>query len=232
MDFNIQVFGRLQITDSIVFLITETTESTWIVMGLLFIFALIVRIKSRNWDSTKKPTGLQNVIEMAVEAFEKLFRGNAGDKVGYLAPWLFSLFTFLIISNIIGIIGIRPPTADWGMVFPLAFSSFILFQFAGLKYRPKEHLRGIFLEPVVIFAPINLLGEFAKPIAMSFRLFGNVLGGMILLSLLYGMAPLALQLVFPAFLHMYFDLAAGALQAFIFIMLSIAFIGINSGATE
>jgi len=228
MTFNIDVFYSIRFTDGIELLITETTVSTWVVMAILFILALVVRIKSRSWTADKKPTGLQNAMEMAVEAFEKLVRGNAGDKVAYLSPWLFSLFMFLIFSNIIGIIGIRPPTADWGMTFPLAFTSFILLQYAGLRYRPKAHLKSIFLEPVFLFAPINLLGEFAKPIAMSFRLFGNVLGGMILLSLIYGVAPIALQIVFPAFLHMYFDLAAGLLQAFIFIMLSIAFIGLNA----
>ncbi|MCL2215480.1 MAG: F0F1 ATP synthase subunit A [Defluviitaleaceae bacterium] len=229
MDFAIQIFARLHITDNITILITDTQVSTWIVMALLLIFAIIVRISSRNWDASKRPSGLQNVMEMAVDAFEKLFRGNAGDKMAFLTPWFFSLFTFLIFSNIIGIVGIRPPTADWGMTFPLAFSSFLMFNYAGLKSRPKAYLKGIFLEPVFIFAPINLMGEIAKPIAMSFRLFGNVLGGMILLSLIYGIAPLALQFVLPAFLHMYFDLAAGLLQAFIFTMLSIAFVGLASG---
>ncbi|MCL2839729.1 MAG: F0F1 ATP synthase subunit A [Defluviitaleaceae bacterium] len=226
MEFAIRVFARLNITDNIYLLITDTTRSTWIVMAILLVFAIIVRIKSRNWDASKKPSGLQNVLEMAVDAFEKLYKGNAGEKMAFLMPWFFSLFAFLILSNLIGIVGIRPPTADWGMTLPLAVSSFVLFQFAGLKNRPKAYLKSIFLEPVFLFAPINIMGEIAKPIALSFRLFGNVLGGMILLSLLYGMAPLALQFVFPAFLHMYFDLAAGALQAFIFIMLSITFVGL------
>jgi len=226
VEFAIRVFARLNITDNIYLLITDTTRSTWIVMAILLVFAIIVRIKSRNWDASKKPSGLQNVLEMAVDAFEKLYKGNAGEKMAFLMPWFFSLFAFLILSNLIGIVGIRPPTADWGMTLPLAVSSFVLFQFAGLKNRPKAYLKSIFLEPVFLFAPINIMGEIAKPIALSFRLFGNVLGGMILLSLLYGMAPLALQFVFPAFLHMYFDLAAGALQAFIFIMLSITFVGL------
>jgi F-type H+-transporting ATPase subunit a len=112
------------------------------------------------------------------------------------------------------------------MTFPLAFASFLLFQFAGLMCRPKAYLKGIFLEPVFIFAPINVIGELAKPVAMSFRLFGNIIGGMILMQLLYGLAPYALRFVFPAALHLYFDLAAGALQAFIFTMLSITFVGI------
>ena len=79
-----------------------------------------------------------------------------------------------------------------------------------------------------IFFPVNILGEISKPIALSFRLFGNVLGGMILVSLVYGLAPLAIQLTLPAVLHLYFDVFAGALQAFIFTVLSLTFVGVAS----
>ena len=226
MEFVIRVFGSIRITDGITFLITETTVSTWIVMALLLTLGVIVRIKSRNWDPAKKPAGLQNLIEYCIEAWEKFFRSNSSERVIGLAPWFFTLFVFLLTSNMIGALGIRPPTADWGMTFPLAFSSFLLFQYAGLKNRPKAYLRGIFLEPVFVFAPLNVIGELARPISLSFRLFGNVLGGMILLSLLYGIAPFAVQLLLPVPLHMYFDLAAGALQAVIFTVLSLTFVGI------
>ncbi|MCL2198124.1 MAG: F0F1 ATP synthase subunit A [Defluviitaleaceae bacterium] len=224
--FDINVFASFRINDTIEFLITETTRNTWIVMGLLLILAIIVRVKSNKWDPMKKPTGLQNVIEMCVDAWEKFFRGNSNDTVLYLAPWFFSLFVFLIISNIMGITGLRPPTADWGMTFPLAVSTFFLIQYAGVRHRPKGYLKGIFLEPVFVFAPLNVIGELARPISLSFRLFGNVLGGMILLSLLYGIAPIFTQIVLPVPLHMYFDLAAGALQAVIFTVLSLTFVGI------
>jgi len=228
MDFAIRVFGSVSI-GPVTVLITETMLVTWIVMAVLIAFAIYVRRKSKNWNAHTKPSGLQNAMEFAVDAFTGLVKGNAGEKMVHLAPWLFTLFAFLIVSNLIGVTGLRPPTADWGMTFPLAFSSFILFQYAGLKNRPKAYLKSIFLEPVFVFAPLNIIGEIARPVSLSFRLFGNILGGMILLSLLYGMAPIFLQLVFPIALHMYFDLAAGILQAFIFTMLTIAIIGVNGG---
>jgi F-type H+-transporting ATPase subunit a len=226
INFNIDVFASIRVTDTIEFLITETTVNTWIIMGLLLILAIIVRIKSASWDPLKKPTGLQNFIEICIDAWEKFFRSNSSERVIYLAPWFFSMFAFLIISNIIGITGLRPPTADWGMTFPLAFSSFLLFQYAGIRHRPKAYLKGIFLEPFPVFAPLNIIGEFARPISLSFRLFGNILGGMILLSLLYGIAPFVTRFIIPAPLHMYFDLAAGALQAVIFVVLSLTFVGV------
>ena len=223
MNFDNNVFASLKVTDTIEFLITETTRNTWIVMALLIIFAIVIRVKSAKWDPMKRPTGIQNFVEFCVDFWEKFYVGSAGEKVLYLAPWFFTLFVFLLVSNFLGLTGLRPPTADWGMTFPLALSSFFLIQFVGVRHRPKAYLKGIFLEPVFLFAPLNLIGELARPISLSFRLFGNVLGGMILLSLLYS---LPFMFIVPIPLHMYFDLASGALQAIIFTVLSITFVGI------
>lgn len=225
MDFVIRVFGSIRITDNISIYITETLLVAWLIAIVLSIFAIVVSIKARKWQALDKPTGLQNVVELIVDAFDKFFVASAGSKLVYLSPWFFTLFVFLLIANSVGIFGLRPPTADWGMTFPLALFSLIMFQYAGLRHRPKNYLKGFFA-PVFIFFPINLIGEIAKPVALSFRLFGNVLGGVILISLLYGMAPLIMQLGFPAFLHAYFDIAAGLLQAFIFTVLSITFLGL------
>jgi len=224
MDFSIWVWRGIRITDNITIYITETLIVTWLIMALFIGFAVIVKVKSRKWNALAKPSGLQNVVEFAVGSFESFFKKNAGDKIMNLSPWFFTLFVFLIFSNIIGVTGLRPPTADWSMTFPLALATFVLIQYAGLKHRPKGYLKG-FIEPVFIFLPLNIMGEIAKPVALSFRLFGNILGGVILMSLLYGLAPLVFRLGFPAFLHAYFDIAIGILQAFIFTVLSITFVG-------
>ena len=225
MDFSITIFRAIRITDNLNLYITETIVITWIIIGLFLALAVLVKIKSRKWSAMGKPSGLQNVMEFLVSSFENIFTNSAGDKVLYLAPWFFTLFAFLIVSNTIGITGFRPPTADWSMTFPLALSSFFLIQFAGIKHRPKEFLKSFF-QPIFVFFPLNVMGELSKPISMSFRLFGNVLGGMILMSLLYGLAPFVLTLGIPAVLHAYFDVAVGILQAFIFLILSITFVGL------
>jgi len=227
IDFSIDVYGYIPLPGDAFMLITETTLSTWIIMGALVLFAVVVRVKSRKWDFSKKPTGLQNVLELLVEIFEKFFRGGASEKLDYLAPWFFTLFTFLLISNIIGITTLRNPTADWGVTFPLAVTTFVLIQFVGLRHRPKAHLKSFF-EPVFLFFPLNLIGELAKPVALSFRLYGNILAGLILMSILYAIAPLVLRLLLPAPLHLYFDIAVGALQAFIFTVLSLTFVGLSA----
>jgi len=225
MDFSIRVFRSIEITDNVAIYITETLVVTWIIIAILIAFALLIRIKLRKWEVMTRPSGLQNFVEFAVETFEKFFKDNSSLKVSYLAPWFFTLFVFLLISNMIGVAGLRPPTADWGMTFPLAVTSFLLMQFAGLRYRPKNYFKSFF-KPIFLFFPLNIMGELAKPVALSFRLFGNVLAGVIIISLLYGMAPLLFRLGVPVFLHAYFDIISGLLQAFIFTVLSIAFVGL------
>jgi len=225
MDFPIRIFRYIEITDNITFYITETLAVTWIIIFILTMFAIIVRIKLRKWELMTVSPGLQNFVEFTVETFERFFKNSSSPKVSYLAPWFFALFVFLLVSNMVGVIGLRPPTADWGMTFPLAVTSFLLMQFAGLRHRPKNYFKSFF-KPVFLFFPLNVVGELAKPVSLSFRLFGNVLAGVILVSLLYGIAPLLFRLGFPIFLHAYFDIISGLLQAFIFTILSITFVGL------
>ena len=228
MDFSIGVYGALRITDNITIYITETLLVMWFIIGAFIALSLVVYVKSKKWDAMARPSGLQNVIEFLVATFESMFKSSGGETINYLGPWFFALFAFLIISNIIGVLGVRPPTADWSMTFPLAMSSLLLMQYAGLRHRPKNYLKG-FIQPhwsvAFLFLPINILGELAKPIALSFRLFGNILGGLILMSLLYTLAPVFFRIGIPAVLHAYFDVAVGILQAFIFTIISITFLG-------
>ena len=150
----------------------------------------------------------------------------------FLGPWFFTLFIFILVSNIGGIFpGFRPPTADWSMTIALALGTFVLIQAMGVKFRGAEYIKGLF-RPVFLFFPINMIGELARPISISFRLFGNMLAGLIMMSLLYSLAPLVAKFGFPAALHAYFDIFAGMLQTYIFVTLSISFIADAAKANE
>jgi len=226
LDINIGVHGIIKI-GGIEVLITDTIVSTWIIMGVLIIFGVIVRLRVHRFKDV--PTGFQNVVEMLVEFFDNYMRTTAGEKLMFLGNWFFTVFAFVLVSNLSGIIpGIRPPTADWSLTVALAIVTFMLIHAMGVKYRKGEYLKSFF-QPMFLFFPINVIGELARPISISFRLFGNMLAGLIMMSLLYAMAPLIARFVFPAFLHAYFDLFAGILQTYIFVTLSLSFI---AGATE
>jgi F-type H+-transporting ATPase subunit a len=225
MDFSIDILKVVNIGGVDIW-ITETLRSTWIIMLVLIIFAVIVRVKLNKFS--EKPSGFQNAVEAIVEFFDKFVRGSAGDKLAYLGNWYFSVFLFILISNLSGLIFIglvRPPTADWSVTFTFALITFFLIQFAGFKYQRKKYLKS-FIEPNFIFMPLNIIGELARPISLSFRLYGNILGGLILMALLYSVAPIFLRFGIPAALHAYFDVFAGVLQTYIFSVLSLSFIGV------
>ena len=229
MNFNIRNLWGVEIGGT-TFWITQTVLNTWIIMGLLIIFAVIVRIKMSKFEEIPT-TKFQNIIEALIELFDGFVRQTAGEKLLYLGNWFFMVFSFVLISNLSGMVGFRPPTADWATTFAFALATFTLIQAMGIKYRGFKYIKRFF-EPSPVFFPLNLIGELARPISLSFRLFGNVLAGMILLSLLYNLAPIYVRFVIPAALHAYFDLFSGALQTYIFCVLGLTFIGAAATADE
>ena len=222
MNFDIKILRVLDI-GGVELWITETIVNSWIIMGLLIAFAVVVRISLRKFRD--EPKGLQNVVEAMVEAFDSFLKGSAGDKLQFLGGWYFMVFAFILLSNLSGLFGLRPPTADWTITFTFALATFTLIQVVGIKYQRGKYFKS-FIEPHFLFLPLNIIGELARPVSLSFRLFGNVLGGMILMNLLYAMAPAFVLFIIPSALHFYFDVFAGVLQTYIFCVLSLSFIGV------
>lgn len=206
--------------------ITETIFNTWIIMAVLIAVAVTARIKLRNFQTV--PKGFQNGVEAVVETFDKFAVDTLGEKIAYIAPWFFSVFMLILSSALLSVFGLRAPTADWATTFALALSTFILMFLLGLRHRRGEYLKSFF-EPHFIFFPLNLIGELAKPISLSFRLFGNMLSGTIILTLYYGLTPMFVQFGIPAFLHAFFDVVFGALQTYIFVIISLMYV---KGSTD
>jgi len=202
--------------------ITETIVNTWIIMLVLTIFALVVRMNLRKFRPV--PSGFQNVVEAIIEAFDGFVQSSAGEKLMFLGNWYFMAFFFILTSNLSGLVGLRPPTSDWTVTFAFALVTFVLIQVVGVKFRKGAYVKSFF-EPHPVFFPLNLIGELARPISLSFRLFGNILGGMILISLIYTLAPIYVRFAIPVALHAFFDVIAGVLQTYIFCVLSLSFIG-------
>lgn len=201
--------------------ITETIVNTWIIMLILIAFAILVRVKLNSFKVI--PTGFQNVVETGVEMFDNFALNTLGEKLSYIAPWFFMVFVFILSSSLFSIFGLRAPTADWATTFALAFASFSLMFLMGVKHRKGEYIKSFF-EPHFIFFPLNLIGELAKPISLSFRLFGNVLSGTIILTLYYALTPVFIQFGIPSLLHAFFDVVFGALQTYIFVIISLMYV--------
>ncbi|MDR3239522.1 MAG: F0F1 ATP synthase subunit A [Clostridiales bacterium] len=203
--------------------ITDTMRGTWIIMAVLIVLAVIVRLKARRFVESPAPNSFQNLVELMVESMDQMAKSNMGQELAPLGAYFFGVFAFILISNYAGLFGFRPPTADLATTLSFALNTFFLIHFLGISRRGGKYFKD-YLHPNVIFLPINIIGEIARPISLSFRLFGNILGGVIILGMLYAALPVLLRFILPDALHFYFDMFAGSLQAFIFTVLSMTFI--------
>ena len=200
--------------------LTTTHVSLLIICSALIILALIVRLKLKDTDG--KPSRFQNAAEMIVEMLDGMVNGSMGQKGIPFRNFIGILFIFILISNISGLFGLRPPTADYGVTLALGLITFFIVQFNNVRYNKFGAVKELF-EPIPLLFPINLIGEIAVPISLSLRLFGNVLAGTVIMALLYGLLS-KVAFVWPGILHAYFDVFSGAIQSYVFCMLTMVFI--------
>lgn len=201
--------------------LTETIFATWIVMGILFIFTIFVNIRLRKFRGV--PRGFQNVIEALIDMMRKFATETLGEELEQLNGYFFGAFTFILVSNYSGMFGLRPPTSDLATTGALALITFFFIHGLGLTKQKGKYLKS-YIEPVALFLPINLIGELAKPLSMAFRLFGNMLSGVIIGGMIYNMLPFVMRFMLPNIAHLYFDILVGALQSYVFVILSMTFI--------
>lgn len=243
MDFSIHVAKVVTIFGQEIW-ITESMINSWIICGVLILIAFIINRTVRNPKNV--PEGVQNVAEFLVESLDNFAVSTMGESGKKFGTFYGGMILFLLVCNISGLflgpnIGaplpgepkvlidfMRPPTADFAVTFALALITFAMVQgFAVKEHGILSWLKG-FTEPLWPMTPLNIIGELANPISLSFRLFGNILGGTIIMGLYYNL-PWFTLIGIPVVLHAYFDIFAGLLQAFIFTMLSMTFV---SGAIE
>lgn len=210
------------------YVIPETIVNTWIVVILISIFASYINKKIKLVRPDEKPKGILNFIELVVEGINSLVKSTMGEDKMKFAPYIGTLAFYLAVANLFGLLGFAPPTSDYSVTFGLALMTFFMTQFFGLKSKGLGgYIKGYF-EPMPFLFPINLIGELANPVSMSFRLFGNVLSGVIIMGLMYSALSWLSIIIAPVF-HFYFDIFSGLIQTFIFMMLTMIFV---SGAME
>ena len=216
--------------------ITESQINSFLVMisiiGLCLYMTHGLKVKAE----TKR----QVIVEWIVEKVEKLVNESMGEYFSGFAPFIAAIMALSAFSSLLSLFGLYPPTSDVNIVAGWAILVFVLITYYKLKGGPLKYFKG-FLEPVPILAPINIIGEFATPLSMTFRHYGNVLAGTVISTLLasalqglsakvLGWLPgvLAdipvLQIGIPAVLSVYFDVFSGCLQAYIFAMLTMMYV--------
>ena len=211
--------------------ITTTHISIFIVMLIIITFALFANRAIKKANPYETPGKFLNFVEFLVQTLDNVTISGMGEKYGYkYRNYIGSLFIFLAVANLSGLLGLRPPTADYGVTFSLALITFVLIHYAGFKYQKMGHITSLF-KPVIL-TPINIIGEIATPLSMSLRLFGNILSGTVLMTLIYGLLPKVLTFILPGFIHAYLDVFSGAIQAYVFVMLTMVFTSSNFDTEE
>ena len=201
--------------------ITTTHVCTLIVLVTIAIIALAARHSVMKTKDA--PSKFATAVELVISTLINFVNGTMGKAGKKYINYIGTLFIFVFLSNISGLFGLRPPTADFGTTFCIAIISFVMIQYASIRYQKWGAFKSLF-EPIFLFFPINVISEFATPISLSLRLFGNILAGTVMMALYYGMLPVFFQFGIPSALHVYFDLFSGAIQAYVFCMLTMTFV--------
>lgn len=200
-----------------------------ITIGLLIFFSIIGH-KIKHADPREKPKGLLLLVEMYVTLMDNFTINMVGEKVKSLAPYLGFLGIYLFTANSFGLLGFTPPTSSLSVTFSFGLTTFILIRYYGIKFTGKAHFTDLF-KPILL-TPINIIGELATPVSLSMRMFGNILSGTIIMTLIYtGLSIISPYVELAAgftfiipLLHIYFDLFSAFIQTLVFTLLSTVFI--------
>jgi F-type H+-transporting ATPase subunit a len=211
---------------------TDTVLATAIAAAIVLALAFFLRAKV---TSTGVPGGVQLFWEAITVQLRDQIETAIGMKIApFVLPLAVTLFVFILVANWLSVLPVQytnatgthelltPPASDINFVLALALFVFICYHAAGIWRRgiighPVKLLKG----HVAFLAPINLVEELAKPISLSLRLFGNIFAGGILVALIALFPPYILWL--PNAIWKSFDLFVGAIQAFIFALLTILY---------
>jgi len=199
----------------------ETIVMTWIViLGLLVFGVFTARKKSRI------PGPMQVLGELIVKQLFSLAESSLEKDVAKkYSPLICALFMFLVISNSLGVIPpFAEPTKDLNTPLGLGVMGFCIAHYVGIRKKGIIKYVGDYFQPIFIMFPINVVGEIAKIISISFRLFGNILGGSIIILVV---SYLTFNIFLPPFLNAFFGLFVGTIQAFVFTMLTVVYISMQ-----
>jgi F-type H+-transporting ATPase subunit a len=213
--FAIQLFGL-----NLVFNV-ETIIMTWIVMASLIVLGFMA---TRKIDFLPNP--FQAFGELVVSAMYELCVDALDEELGKrYFPLICALFMFLLLSNWLGIIPkLSEPTKDLNTPLGMGIMGFFIAHHAGIREKGLKQYAKEYLEPIFFMAPLNVIGELAKVVSISFRLYGNILGGAIIILVV---SHLIYSLILPPFLICFFSLFVGTIQAFVFTMLTLVYISVQ-----
>ena len=204
--------------------VTQIIVVTWLVMAVIFAIALFVRLTLRK----RNPGRLQQVVEAMLNWLSDEIQGIIGRDPWPFIPLVASLFIFILASNLVSFFSsfyelLKPPTADFSTTGALATVVFFSVPLYGIAMTGTVNYLKTYVKPVWIMLPFNIISDLSRTLALAVRLFGNILSGQILFGVLVAILP-ALLFFLPLPL-MFLSLITGTIQAYIFAVLTIVYIG-------
>ncbi|CAE6941414.1 it plays a direct role in the translocation of protons across the membrane [Vibrio sp. B1FLJ16] len=196
-------------------MIDNTVVTTW---GIMFVIGLLAWLLSRNLCI--KPGLVQTAVEGIISSIENVIKEVAPQHVNRLIPFIGSLWIFLVIANLSGLIpGVHSPTRDLSATSALAIVVFLSSHWFGISLLGVKRYLSHYLKPSPILLPFHLIGEVTRTIALAVRLFGNMMS-LEMAALLFLMVAGFLAPVPILMLHV----IEALVQAYIFGMLALIYI--------
>lgn len=238
---NIEVMGAqilVKIPGTDMVLLTETIVNMWIVVALIVGLCIFLTRGMQVHARTKR----QIVAEFIVKKMNGMVQENMGPRFAGYAPFITALMSLSAFCSLSSLVGMYAPTSDLSVLLGWALLVFAMITYTKIRTNGiVGYIKG-YTEPIVVLTPFNIISEIATPISLAFRHFGNIASGSVITALVYAaLAALShavfawlpgalseipfLQVGLPAILSIYFDLFSSCLQAFIFCMLTMMYIG-------
>lgn len=231
-----QILVKIPGTDMV--LLTETIVNMWIVVALIVGLCIFLTRGMQVHARTKR----QIVAEFIVKKMNGMVQENMGPRFAGYAPFITALMSLSAFCSLSSLVGMYAPTSDLSVLLGWALLVFAMITYTKIRTNGiVGYIKG-YTEPIVVLTPFNIISEIATPISMASRHFGNIASGSVITALVYAaLAALShavfawlpgalseipfLQVGLPAILSIYFDLFSSCLQAFIFCMLTMMYIG-------
>lgn len=206
-------------------ILNVTILYTWLVMGILVVGSILV---TRNLSSEMHVSRWQHFLEVLVS----IIRGEIGEMAKKGAdkyiPLIGTLFLFICVSNVLAVVpGYVAPTSSMTTTAALAACVFIAVPYYGISRNGVLHYVKEYFQPTFIFFPFHVMGEISRTLALTVRLFGNIMSHEKVIGILLAVTPF----LFPVVMQI-LGLLIGVIQAYIFAILSMVYIASALSAEE
>lgn len=206
-----------------------------IILSFLLICAIMVRHRYANAEANLVPTtkgGIPTAFELGVEGIVNLMEATMGHNARKYLPLIGSLFIFIFVSNLVGMIpGLNPPTSNINTNLACALVVFVTYNVMGIYEQGLKNYIKHFMGPIIWLAPLmivlELVSHLVRPMSLSIRLFGNIMGDHMVLGVFTELTKIGVPVIFLGL-----ALFVSFIQAFVFSLLSMIYISLATSHEE